>query len=185
MKPNKLSAHPPQDAQARGLRQVGKIKDAHGIRGELFVLVFSGDVSWLNQLEQLHLYSPAQAQWLELTPERVRPHKQGFIVKCAELSDRNQAEELKGCEFFIPETFLVSQPGQAIYLAEIEGFRVIQTGQGEVGRVVGFSGNGAQDLLLVENPRGQFAVPFVKELVIAIRYAEREIEMDLPEGLVE
>jgi 16S rRNA processing protein RimM len=164
---------------------VGKIKDAHGIRGELYVLVFSGEVSWLNQLKQLDLYSAGRTEWFQLAIERVRPHKQGFIAKCTELSDRNQAEELKGCEFFIPETFLVSQPGQAIYLAEIDGFRVIQKGLGEVGRIVGFSGNGAQDLLLVENPRGQFAVPFVKELVVAIRYAEQEIEMDLPEGLVE
>ncbi|MCB0364895.1 MAG: 16S rRNA processing protein RimM [Bdellovibrionaceae bacterium] len=179
------SQHPPQEAQERGLRLVGKVKDAHGIRGELYVLIFSGETSWLQDLKVVQLYHTGRGGWLEIPLKNARVHKQGFIAKTETITDRNQAEELKGAEFFIPEEFLVSEPGETIYLAEIEGFSVIQKGGGPVGQIVGFSSNGPQDIIRVQAGDAEFEIPLVEEFIVEIRFAAKEIEMDLPEGLME
>ena len=85
--------------------KVGKVKDAHGIRGELFVVIFAGEAAWLPKLESLRLLpndeAPAeQARTFEI--KSVRAHKNGVIAKTSELKTRNDAEELKGWTLEIP-----------------------------------------------------------------------------------
>lgn len=165
--------------------RVGKVKDAHGIRGELFIVLFSGEAAWLEKLESVRLVKESGELQGEYAVKSARPHKNGLIVKSADIKDRNQAETMKGLLFEIPQTFLVSQPGEAIYLSEIKGFTVEDERLGEVGRVVAFSSNTAQDLLVVKTPDGdEYEIPFVKELVARIDYDAKKIEMRLPVGLV-
>jgi len=177
--------HSPEEAKQRGLRLVGKVKGAHGLRGELYLLVFSGETSWFSQLTCLHLFCAENRKWVELPLESIRPHKKGMIAKIEILADRNEAELYKGSEFFIPKDFLVSKPGEDIYLAEIENFNVFQKGRGFIGKVTAFSSNGVQELIVVTNSKGEFEVPLVDPLIVEIRWNQNEIEMDLPDGLVE
>lgn len=172
-----------------GFRKVGKVKDAHGLRGELYILIFSGDISWLNQLKELCLFKPsseAAGSWLAFQLDFARPHKQGFIARSSEILDRNGAEALKGSDFYIPENFLVASPGERIYLSEIEGFQLLDREERSLGEIVGFSSNGVQDLLVIRNsPQTESLVPLVPEFVIEIRFARQEMVMDLPPGLIE
>lgn len=163
---------------------VGRIKDAHGIRGELFIVLYSGEAAWLKQLNQLRLVNQAGVLEKLLTVKSARLHKNGLIVKTAELLDRNQAELLKGLVLEVPSEFFVSLPGEAIYLREILGFTVMSLGVGGVGEIVGFSSNGAQDLLLVKTSSGEYEVPFVADLVEHIDYEKRLVSMNLPFGLL-
>ena len=164
--------------------RVGKVKDAHGIKGELFLLLFAGEAAWLKKLIQIRLVTEDSSQLRLLTPRSVRLHKNGLIAATAEILDRNEAESLKGWLFEIPSEFLVSMPGESIYLREIEGFQVITQAQGEVGTIVGFSSNGAQDLLIVKTADGEFEVPFVSAFVQKTDYDGRRIFLDLPPGLL-
>lgn len=164
--------------------RVGKVKDAHGIRGELFILLFAPDTSWLSKLKSVRLTKESGEFHSEYEVKSVRPHKNGLIVK-SNIKDRNQAETLKGLLFEIPRSFLISQPGEAIYLSEIKGFMVSDERLGEVGQVVAFSSNNVQDLLVVRTPEGEeYEVPFVKQLVTSIDYDAKKIAMSLPPGLV-
>lgn len=167
--------------------KVGKVKDAHGIRGELFVVIFAGEAAWLPKLESLRLLpndeAPAeQARTFEI--KSVRTHKNGIIAKTSELKTRNDAEELKGWTLEIPSEFFVSQKGESIYLREIEGFTVKTKDRGDVGPIVAFSTNGVQDLLVVKTANGEFEIPFVEAFVQNIDYDAKLIEMDLPLGLL-
>jgi 16S rRNA processing protein RimM len=196
---------------------VGKVKDAHGIKGELYLLIFSGETAWLDQLTEIHLIPPEVSESaqsprskgashdgagdansrnaikptaekppaiVDLKIKSVRPHKGGLIVKTHELRDRNQAEAFIGHLFQIPKDFLKSEPGEALYLGEVHGFSVeIETGL--IGAVIGFSSNGAQDLLVVPTDKGEVEIPFVDEFVESIDYENKIIRMKLPEGLLE
>ncbi|WP_374073319.1 hypothetical protein [Bdellovibrio bacteriovorus] len=35
------------------MKLVGKIREAHGLKGDLYVLIFSGDISWAKKNEAL------------------------------------------------------------------------------------------------------------------------------------
>ncbi|RYG62762.1 16S rRNA processing protein RimM [bacterium] len=95
----------------------------------------------------------------------VRAHKNGMIVKSADIKDRNQAETLKGLIVEVPEEFLTSETGEQIYLREILGFTVVTKAQGEIGQIEKFSSNVAQDLLVVNTASGTFEIPFVEAFV--------------------
>jgi 16S rRNA processing protein RimM len=87
---------------------VGKIKEAHGLKGELYVLVFSGDVSWLGKLNDFAISTDETAPKQIYKCEKSKPFKNGFILKAVEVTDRNQSEKLKGQLFFVPDDLLKS-----------------------------------------------------------------------------
>jgi 16S rRNA processing protein RimM len=165
------------------MKMVGKVKDAHGLRGELYILVFSGDVSWLKKLQTLELRGKTATTTHSV--EKVKPFKQGLILKVPGVNDRTQAEALKGHEFYIPADIFVSKPGETIFLNEILGFMVKNVAQEDIGSVEGFSTNGAQDLLVVTTPAKKVEIPFVEAFIKKIDFKHKTIVMDLPEGLLD
>lgn len=165
------------------MKLVGKVKDAHGLRGELYILVFSGDVSWLKKLQTLELRGKSTT--VSYTVEKVKPFKQGMILKVPQITDRTQAEALKGYEFYIPSDIFVSKPGETIFLNEILGFMVKNVAQENIGPVEGFSSNTAQDLLVVTQGSKKIEIPFVEAFIKKIDFKHKTIVMDLPEGLLD
>lgn len=175
------------------MKLVGKIKDAHGLKGEMYVLVFSGDVSWLEDLDVFGL-GDLPPRGSEPTPEmikrtlkiqRAKPYKDGCIIKAEGIEDRTAAEGVKGQGFFIDDENLVADEGETIYLSEILGFEIVDPNGMAVGKIVAFSSNGAQDLLVVNTGRGQAEIPFVDAFTVEIDHDAKKIVMDLPEGLLE
>lgn len=167
--------------------RVGKIKDAHGIRGELFVVLFSGEADWLDDLESLRLVNEnGDADAKTFAVKSARFHKNGFIVKSPDIKDRNMAETLKGRLLEVPEAFLISAPGETLFLREVLGFTVVTDAQGEVGPIEAFSSNVAQDLLVVKSKSNneKYEIPFVKDFVKSIDYDSKKIHMELPYGLL-
>jgi 16S rRNA processing protein RimM len=176
--------------------RVGKVKDAHGIRGEIFVVLFAGEAAWLDQLESIRLVSDRSTsdgaisqkdpnETREFKVKSARLHKNGLIIKSSDIVDRNMAESLKGLLLEIPSAFLVSAPGETIYLSEVKGFRVITEQQGEVGCITAFWNNGAQDLLVVTAQNGtEYDIPFVEDFVAHIDFEAGKVHMNLPYGLL-
>jgi 16S rRNA processing protein RimM len=158
--------------------EVGKIKDAHSLKGELFVLIFSKDISWAEKLREVQLDS----QVFEI--ERWKPYKQGLLLKLKGIENRTQAENLKGKIFSLPEELLESQTGDTIYLSEIQDFEIVNHKGERLGKIIGFSTNIAQDLLVVEKTTGGVAeIPFVEDFISDLDFDSKKLEMDLPEGI--
>lgn len=157
--------------------------DAHGIRGDIYCLLFSGDASWAEDLASLNLRH--QGQNLQFAIKKIKPFKKGFIASLKEVTDRNQAEALKGAEIWADENLFVAESGETLYLREILGFRVF-VGEGQsIGVIEAFSSNGPQDLLIVRTERQTCEIPFVQDFVAEIDYEKKELHMNLPEGLLE
>ena len=167
--------------------RVGRVKDAHGIRGELFVVLFAGEAEWideLNELKELRLVKENEPVVRILKLKSARIHKNGFIAKTEDITDRNEAETLKGWMFEVPADFLVSEVGDQIYLREIQDFKVVEKSAGEIGKIVAFGTNGQQDLLVVKTAKGEFEIPFVEAFVERIDYENQVVYLDLPVGLL-
>lgn len=158
------------------------MKDGHGLKGEVFVLVFSKDTSWDQQLSVVRLES-GDGKILDLKVDRSKPHKEGLILKLESINDRNQSEELKGWSFSIPEEILVSEAGETIYLKEVLDFQVFLKDQ-FVGFVRSFGSNGMQDLLVIQQDDHHFEVPFVSDFILKIDFKAQKLFMEFPEGLM-
>lgn len=166
-------------------RLVGKIKDAHNLKGECYALIFSKDTSWLKKLKIVKLSKAEQDEGSEFEVEKAKPHKDGLIIKFKNVLDRTQAEKLKGLLFLIPQKLFESTQGEEIYLAEIETFEVFNN-EDFIGIITGFQNHGAHDILVVENEElnKNYEIPFVKEFILDIDFDNEQIFMQLPEGLL-
>ncbi|MES3037846.1 MAG: ribosome maturation factor RimM [Bdellovibrionota bacterium] len=164
------------------MKVVGKIKEAHGIKGELKVLIFSKDFSWVSDLETFEIQSPTgQKKTFEV--EKVRISTDIVIMAAKGLKDRNEAELYRGWSFAVPETLFVSKPGETIFLIEVLNFHVVDMEGNDLGEITGFGSNGQQDLLQVKQGEHTFEIPFVDPFIQKISFDNKTVQMDLPEGL--
>lgn len=178
---------------------VGKVIDAHGIKGDIYCLVFSGDSSWISKLKSLNLRCEKNEQTKDefFVVRKIKAFKKGFIVSLEAFGDRNRAESFKGCEVWVDSSLFISKNGESLYLSELLNFRIVDEVLGEIGTIKSFSSNAWQDLLVVsssyksnEVDKNQLLnrlieIPFVKEFVTNIDYKNKYIYMSLPEGLLD
>lgn len=179
------------------LRTVGRVKDAHGLKGELWVVLFAGEADWLESLRADGTFGLSRSESAESevgsapTMYRLKgakPHKNGLILQSPDIVDRTQAESMRGQFLTIPARYLVGE--EEYFLSEIEGFAVhVRSGDEEefapLGPITGFSHNGAQDLLLVAASDGEVMIPFVDDFVDVVRAGDRAVFMTLPKGLID
>ncbi|PWU18656.1 MAG: 16S rRNA processing protein RimM [Bdellovibrio sp.] len=163
---------------------VGKITLAKGLGGEVVLRLFGSAMDWQERLETLSLGWDQDTPSENFTVERWAWHRQGLTVKLAGVANRNQAEELRGRWVFVPDQLLVAKPGEVFFLKEILGFRVFN-GDQLVGAISGFSSNGPQDLLVVQQREGAVEIPLVKEFLREVDFSSAHILMRLPPGLLE
>jgi 16S rRNA processing protein RimM len=168
-------------------RKVGKVKEAHGLRGDLYLLIFSKEAAWIDDLD-FFLLSPSDdpSQGSEFEVQKAKLYKDGLIVKSIEVPDRTAAEKLKGQMLFVPEDLFQSEDDEVPYLLEIEGFTVSDFENQDIGVIVGFSSNNVQDLLVVKKTNGKKSeIPFVNDFVMKLDHQARRLQMNLPEGLLD
>lgn len=169
---------------------IGKILKAHHLNGELFLFLFSADPSW-NQPDQTFYLTtstetPPQDSQPLYTIKKLRAHKDGFILSIKGVDNRTQAEQLEKQFFWIPTSKLISKKGETPYLNELLDFAVFNEGQ-PIGKVVKFSSNGAQDILVVraELHEHTYDILLVDAFLERIDYDQQTIYLKLPEGLLE
>lgn len=172
-------------SSANNLRHVGKIKEAHGIRGEVFFLIFSKDLSWVDDLEEIYVGDQPHLKKLNIV--KFREHKEGLILTLEDIKNRNQADELAQKQVWVDANLFVSDDDETPYLIEIENFEVIDKIHGPIGKITGFSWNGAQDILIVQNSNTKepYEIPFVDAFVERIDSENEKLYTDLPEGLLD
>ncbi len=165
---------------------VGYIRQAHGLKGEVFIRLFAGRSDWLEHFDNAQFTHPKLAgDSLQFSVSRASPHKDGLIVTLEGVTDRDEAEALVGYQLLVPQDWLISRPGETPFLHELVGFEVIDTQIGSIGRIDSFASNGAQDIFVIKRGEREVLVPFVKPFVEQMDFANKTIRMSLPQGLVE
>ena len=184
---------------------VGKIKEASGLGGSFYVLLFVDSGDWVEKFQEIRLVHDERAsvkgdgsqrnmsddQKIILEVNQRRPHKKGLVLKCEGVSDRNQSEALLGKVVQVRSDFFVSDPGEPLFLREVLGFQVFDKSN-EIGVVSGITSNGPQDLLVVTHVvspdsqvKKEYLIPFVEAFLVQVDFDKKKIEMNLPEGLLE
>lgn len=172
------------------LTKVGIVLEGHGLRGDISILIFSGDVSWSQDLEKMYLMPFGKKESSDLKAFellKAKPFKKGILAQLKGVTDRNQSDALRKCEVWVPSDLFISENGEQPYLQEFLNFTVADKTLGIVGQIEGFSSNGMQDLFILDKKiNGQnIEIPFITQFVIDVDYASKKIMMDLPEGLIE
>lgn len=166
------------------LLKVGWVKDAHGLRGEVYIQLEAKSADWLDSAGELFLQKADGEALDRMVIERAKPFKEGLIVKFEGVVDRNASELLRKARVFLDEDLLVAEPGDRVFLNQLLDFELFDRTE-SVGRVVGFMTNGAQDLLRIERPgRKEALIPLVDAYILSIDFDKQTLAMDLPPGLL-
>jgi len=177
-----------RDVKTSQLIIVGRVRKAHGIRGDVVVepitdepdvifapgrRVFAGTISG----------DPAKGT-PELHVEQTQPFKGGFIVHFAEIADRTVAETWRDRFLLVPSEELTPLGAGEVYVHELLGMRVeLDSGQ-PVGVVVETYELPQGLTLDVQREGGTVMIPF-ERIVTSVDRDARVIRINPPEGLLD
>ncbi len=158
---------------------VARVVKPWGVRGQIKLEVLTGFPDQLDRLKRVYLGPQA-------TPHDVAHfgwHGGELLLQLADVRDRSAAELLRGQLVQIKRQDAVPlQPGE-YYEHQIIGLNVI-TAEGEpLGRVVEVLVTGANDVYVVQGPRGEILLPARVEVVRSIDIEAGTMTVTLLPGL--
>jgi 16S rRNA processing protein RimM len=165
---------------------VGRVGRPHGIRGAVTIDVHTDDPDIRFAVGATLPTDPAAAG--PLTVEAVRWHSGRLLVEFAGITDRTQAEALRGT-WLTMDSAQVTSPASPdeFYDHELVGLAVVTTAGEPVGVVTDVRHHG-QDLLVIQPAqphRDGLLVPFVAAIVPEVDVAAGRLVIDPPPGLLD
>lgn len=164
--------------------QVARIGKPHGIRGEVTVQVLTDAPEGRFAPGAVLTVEPAGKG--PLTVLSARWNKDILLLGFEEVEDRNGAEELRGAKLFIDTEEADEDDGaEGWYEHELVGLKA-KVGNDVVGTVTALRTLTVQDLLIVEDTKGQeILVPFVEAIVPEVNTEDGYVLLTPPDGLFE
>jgi len=122
----------------------------------------------------------------ELEVEDLWPHKGLLVLKFRGVDSMNDAELLIGSELQVPSAERAELDAGWTYVSDLIGCRVLDHGR-EIGRIEDVQfGAGEAPLLIVADGAGKkYDVPFAEAYLEGVDIAQRQVRMNLPEGMLE
>lgn len=172
------------------LMLVGRLRRAHGIRGELDLEPLTDAPAAVFAAGRAILVGTTEGDpdpaGRTLTVRRTRPQGDGSIlVAFDEITDRSEAERWRGRYLLAPASEL-EPPGEGeVYVHELPGMRVVLRGGDSLG-VVSDVIELPQGLALeVRRDSASVVLPFLDEFIESVDRESRVIVATPPEGLFE
>ena len=163
---------------------IGEILRPHGLRGELRMRVLSKQPQDLKRLRHVYLADGENAVRERVDVGNLRFNKAYALLKLAGVSNRDQAEELRGKLVICDIAQLPPLDDGEYFLFQLVGMRVVADGV-DVGKVREVLETGANDVYIVDSDEhGELLVPAHDETIDNIDFKRGVIEMTLPEGLI-
>ena len=167
---------------------IGRVRKAHGIRGDLVVEAISDApdaifASGRRVIAGTVAGDPAKNA-AELHITSASPFKGGYIVHFAEIGDRTVADTWRDRFLLLPADELEPLGEDEVYVHELPGMRVVLDSGEEVG-VIDCTYDLPQGLTLdVKRDKGSVLVPYDR-IVTSVDRATRVVTIDPPEGLLD
>lgn len=158
---------------------VGRITRAHGVHGEVAVLVIS---------EVEGRFDEGATVWLEdgspLTVSASRPHGDRLLVRFREVDDRSRAQALRGALLVVPESTSPELPEGSWWDHQIEGCAV----ETEPGRALGtireIIHTAANDVWSAVDERGtETLIPVLRDVLVSVDVTAKRIVVREIKGL--
>jgi 16S rRNA processing protein RimM len=185
------------------LLAVGRIGRPHGLRGEVAVELHTDDPGQRFAPGCVLTTQPGVPGQLALSPLTVaaaRPHAGGLIVGFSEVTDRDEAERLRGVWLVVDSADVpASDDPDEFHDHQLVGLDVLTVDGSRVGTVADVRHHG-QDLLVIHRDNGaatarpgtgtgtgtadELLVPFVAAIVPAVDLEAGRVLIDPPPGLL-
>jgi 16S rRNA processing protein RimM len=177
------------DSRSSGKRQpelrylaIGRIVRAHGLRGEVSVMVLTDFPERFETMEWVYLGNEFEATPYRL--ESYRWHKQNVLLTLTGVSDRTQAEQLKGQLVQVPIEEAMPLPDGSYYLYQLIGLRVESTEGEFLGSIISVMETGANDVYVVEHAGREILLPAIPDVIKNVDLNQGIMVVQVIEGLI-
>lgn len=175
---------------------VGKVTQAHGIKGEVKIFPYSGwpdDFDFYQDVVLSSEVALGDDQRLDDTSgsgkiyiiEQNRSQGKVAIVRLEGVTSRNDAEPLCGLNVLVKKDKLPPIESGEYYWHDLEGMQVITDDGRKIGKVVSLMATGAHDILVVSDKGREYLIPAKEEFVANIDMDAGSIVIMPPPGLLE
>lgn len=169
---------------------VGRIRRAHGLRGELVIealtdapdAIFAPGRRVLAGTREGDLSPDRQ----ELRVLRSSPFKGGLIVAFEGIDDRTTADQWRDRHLLVPEEEIAAPNEDELFIHDLVGMRVLHVSGEEIGEVIEVFE--VPQGLLIEVARAvdkTILLPFDDQTVSAVDAEQRVIRVDPLEGMID
>ncbi len=163
LRPNHLEPQfAPLDEPRDGFTAVGRVARPHGLRGELRVATFSPGAPNLRPGRRV------SAGGVELTVRAARPATDAWVIAVDGIDDRETVERFQGHLLEVPDEDVARETADSYFVHELIGLRVVTVDGEELGRIVDVLQPGANDVYVVDGPRGEVLIPAIGDVVTSI-----------------
>jgi 16S rRNA processing protein RimM len=165
---------------------LARIVKTQGRHGEVAAEIHSDVPERFAAGMKLFALPKSEASRRELEVEDLWPHKGLLVLKFRGVDSMSDAELLVGAELQVPSAERANlEPGWN-YVSDLIGCMVFDQAR-EIGRIEDVQfGAGEAPLLVVADTAGRkFDVPFAEAYLEAVDVKQRQVRMNLPEGMLE
>lgn len=165
--------------------QVGHVTKTHGLKGEVVFFLDVDDAKEYADIDSVLLEVKGQ-----LTPyfiESIAIVKGSrAIVAFEDVDTVEQAERFIGCGLWLPLANLEAIEDETrFYFHEIIDYRVVDAQKGPLGVVKAVYTMATQDLIAMDYEGNEVLIPINSNIVPSINRAEKQLNVVLPDGLLE
>jgi 16S rRNA processing protein RimM len=166
---------------------LGRVLRPHGVRGELRVEVLTAYPERV---------VPGSCVYLGLDPEdadtavpysviQARQHQQYLLLQLDDVADREAADLLRERFVMVPLEDAIPLEEDEFYLYQAIGLAVYTVTGELLGNVIEVLETGANDVYVVQGPRGEVLLPAVDDCIIEIDIDGGKMVVQLMDGLLD
>ncbi len=162
---------------------IGKVTKAHGMKGEVKIIFFSGQPENMSQYQEVVLVDSRGNLTSALAVDRSRKQGKIGIVQLATITDRNKAEAVEGMGVLLERKFLPPLADNEFYWHQYISKIVLDLEGRVIGTVDNIFSNGAQDIMAIKSGKDEILVPISRSIIV--NDSGDKIIIDPPPGLLE
>ena len=158
---------------------VGRVKAAWGVHGDVKIDLLSDAPDRFEPGNTVHVGDRTTRV------QRSRRIRGGMLLKLDMVSDRNQAEQLRGREITITQDQVSPPPQGSYYHFQVLGLDVLSEDGENLGKVHEIVETGANDVYVVQlEGRRDILIPALEDVILGVDLEKGSMTVHLPEGLV-
>lgn len=157
---------------------LGYCSSPHGLKGAMTLVLENEESSTL--VAGIRVFTKKNNQF---TAYKLKDIQIGHKVMASfeGISDRTQLEQLLPFEIWIDRDDLPEPAHDEFYLNDLVGAKVLDQNSKEVGRVLRFYSNGAQDVVVIRTEKEELELPLIENFFPEINVEEHYLVMIAPE----
>ena len=163
---------------------VGKIIGTHGIKGQLKVHSYSGNIESLSAARSVILKS-ADGKLREFTLNSFKANSGKFIISLQDFDDIDQAKPLMGSELCLKRCHLPKLTDDEYYWSDLIGLQVVTDDGTLLGTIADIFETGSSDIYVVRGDKREYLIPAIANVVKQVDLDGGKIVITPLEGLLD